>query len=176
MKKKSTQVRRRFTQLEDTTKKMTNSLFNFLRYSAANPDSWHSNRTQRSLKVDRQFKEYIYHAKTDSMVSSRSGDSEEMTASDFPMRKHYCWNFSPSHENCFRKSTQSFNKSIVLPPSAPFTLNRKRFHIIRSADSTASKIVFANNIELETKKLFYVGVKTPFLMTFLSYLHLFVYN
>jgi hypothetical protein len=133
---------------------MTNSLFNFLRYSAANPDSWYSNRTQRSLKVDRQFKEYIYHVKTPTESTVSGGENQEIY-SDFPMRKSYCWNFSLNHGNSFRKSTQSFNKAVVP------VLNRKRFHIIRSADSNISKIVFANNIELETKKLFYTGVKIP---------------
>jgi hypothetical protein len=136
---------------------MTNSLLNLMKYSATDPDTWYSNRTQRSLKVDKQFKEYVYHpGKTPPIVgaaaaassATNTGDSSPHTllASDFPMRKNYCWNFSPNHESCFRRSTQSFKRFIVAPPlPSTATLSRKRFSIVRdkaaSGSAVSSKIV-----------------------------------
>lgn len=50
---------------------------------------WHGNRTQVSIKADRQIKEYFYHC---------------IRNIDYPMRINYCWNFSSSHEQFFRRT------------------------------------------------------------------------
>jgi hypothetical protein len=49
---------------------------------------WFDNRTQKSIKADRQIKEYFYHC---------------IQNFDYPMRNNYCWDFSLNHQNLFRK-------------------------------------------------------------------------
>lgn len=51
--------------------------------------NWYGNRTQNSIKADRQFKEYFYHC---------------IRNIDYPMRVNYCWDFSLKHENLFKKT------------------------------------------------------------------------
>lgn len=46
------------------------------------PNHWYGNRTQVSIKADRQIKEYFYHC---------------IPNIDYPMRMNYCWDFSPTH-------------------------------------------------------------------------------
>ena len=48
-----------------------------------------NNRTQGSIKADRQIKEYFYHC---------------ITNIDYPMRVNYCWNFSTNHEKLFKNT------------------------------------------------------------------------
>jgi hypothetical protein len=50
---------------------------------------WYANRTQVSIKADRQITEYFYHC---------------IRNIDYPMRINYCWNFSLKHENYFKKT------------------------------------------------------------------------
>ena len=67
-------------------------------YKRTHPN-WYGNRTQNSIKADRQFKEYFYHC---------------IRNIDYPMRVNYCWDFSLKHENLFKKTIgmeKTFNLS-----------------------------------------------------------------
>lgn len=50
--------------------------------SICSSSHWYTNRTQVSIKADRQIKEYFYPRIRDI---------------DYPMRLNYCWDFSPTH-------------------------------------------------------------------------------
>ncbi|EFX60426.1 hypothetical protein DAPPUDRAFT_277555, partial [Daphnia pulex] len=65
---------------------------------------WFDNRTQASIKADRQIKEYFYHC---------------IRNFDYPMRVNYCWDFSANHENLFKKTlAKKAFKRICSAPTA----------------------------------------------------------
>ena len=135
---------------------MTNSLFNLTRYCAHNSDVWYSNRTQKSLKVDRQFKEYIYQLARTAEEKKLAASAEPSAIVDYPMRKTYCWNFSPNREYEFRESKQSMcsGGGGLFADSQQFPLlpeNRRRFYLIRAEgqDVSQSKIVYTDELSKE---------------------------
>lgn len=83
----------------------------------AEPKFWFANRTQVSVKADRQIKEYFYHC---------------IRNIDYPMRINYCWNFSPAHENYFRRTFASKAIQRIHDMSLPFV---KRPKLLTSASA-----------------------------------------
>jgi hypothetical protein len=59
---------------------------------------WFENRTQTSIKADRQIKEYFYRC---------------IHNFDYPMRDSYCWDFSQIHQSLFRKRVVNSSSSAI---------------------------------------------------------------
>jgi hypothetical protein len=132
---------------------------------------WFDNRTQTSIKADRQIKEYFYHC---------------IQNFDYPMRNNYCWDFSLNHQNLFRKklsiNSSKASNNANLNTNNKCECNNKRNLIQISKDyfdkklrihkKTIKQSISAPPPSLETRMVIYLVFVKTIAFTLLFIFHL----